>query len=108
MKEPGQNRFGLGHAYYLASDAEDRFLDDFYSSLLLEHGIEPLLNAPANVEVTVRQNEQHRLLFVLNHNATPASVPLPESTLFHEHLTSNRVSGSLELPAYGVAILERT
>ncbi len=102
-----QNRFGLGHAYYLASDAEDRFLDDFYSSLLLEHGIEPLLNAPANVEVTVRQNEQHRLLFVLNHNATPASVPLPEHILFHEHLTSNRVSESLELPAYGVAILEK-
>lgn len=101
-----QNHFGQGNAYYIAADAEERFLDEFYGRLLAAHGITPLLKAPANVEVTLRENAQHRLLFVLNHNATPATVDLPASQRYWDHLSQATVTDSVTLAGYGVSILE--
>jgi beta-galactosidase len=100
-----ENRFGQGRAYYIATDAEERFLDTFYAGLLQAQGIAALLQAPAGVEVTLRETEQRRLLFVLNHNADPASVALP-SGQFWDHLGQRAQAGTLELPGYGVSILE--
>lgn len=101
-----ENAFGSGHAYYIASDPEDRFLDDFYGGLLLHHGIEPLLDAPPGVEVTVRQGEQASLFFVLNHTREAHQVKLPHGRRFWEHLSAKAVSDVLTLPDCGVAILE--
>lgn len=101
-----QNRVGEGNAYYIAADADDHFLDEFYGRLLAAHGIAPLLDAPTNVEVTRRENAQHRLLFVLNHNATPATVNLPAGQRYWDHLSQAFVADSLPLAGYGVSILE--
>jgi beta-galactosidase len=100
-----ENRFGEGRALFLASDAEDRLLDDLYARLLANHGIAPALEAPAGVELTVRQNTEHDLLFILNHNATPANVALPAT--YHDLLSDQTASGTIELEGYGVRILER-
>ena len=100
-----ENRFGEGRALFLASDADDRMLDDLYARLLANHGIAPALEAPAGVELTVRQNAEHDLLFILNHNATPASITLP--TDYHDLLSDQTASGTIELEGYGVRILER-
>lgn len=101
-----ENSFGQGHAYYIATDADDRFLDDFYGTLLQAHGIAPLLEAPAGVEVTLRETEQRRLLFVLNHNAETIHVALPAGARFWDHLGECSVAGTLALPGYGVSILQ--
>ncbi len=100
-----ENRFGEGRALFLASDADDRMLDDLYARLLANHGIAPALEAPAGVELTVRQNAEHDLLFILNHNATPASITLPAD--YHDLLSDQTASGTIELEGYGVRILER-
>lgn len=101
-----ENVFGGGHAYYIASDPEDRFLDAFYARLLLNLGIEPPLHVPAQVEVTVRRQEQGTLLFVLNHTQDAQRVELPQGRRFWEHLSAEVVSSSLTLPGRGVAILQ--
>jgi beta-galactosidase len=101
-----ENNFGQGHAYYIASDAEDQFLDHFYGHLLEAHGIAPLLDTPVGVEVTLRETEQRRLLFVLNHNAESARVALPAGGRFWDHLREQVMTDTLELPGYGVSILE--
>ncbi|RUS28967.1 beta-galactosidase, partial [Jimgerdemannia flammicorona] len=41
-----KNMFGKGEAYYIATDPEDRFLDDFYGDILAELNIEPPLHVP--------------------------------------------------------------
>ncbi len=101
-----ENSFGQGRAYYIATDAEASFLDDFYGRLLEERGIMQLLETPAGVEVTLRETEQRRLLFVLNHNAEVTQVTLPEGQRFRDHLGTGLVGNTLELPVYGVSILE--
>jgi beta-galactosidase len=100
------NTFGEGLACYIASDPEDRFLDDFYGRLLLDHGIVAPLDVPAGVELAVRQVEQRSLYFMLNHSPAAQQVNLPPGRRFHEHLSAQTVSGTLLLPGYGVAILE--
>ena len=101
-----ENSFGQGQAYYIATDAEASFLDDFYGRLLEQQGITPLLETSAGVEVTLRETDQRRLLFVLNHNAEPTQVRLPEEQRFRDHLGAEPIESMLELPPYGVSILE--
>jgi beta-galactosidase len=102
-----EHSFGQGVAYYIASDPEDRFLETFYGRLLAARQIAPLLDAPAGVEVTLRETEQRRLLFVLNHTRDTTSIRLPARQRYRELLSQRDVAGTLELPGCGVAILER-
>jgi beta-galactosidase len=101
-----ENRFGRGKAYYIASDPEERFLDDFYVRILEQHGIEPLLETPAGVEVTLRETDTGPLLFILNHNAGPEQVTLPSGRRYYDLLGDVEVSGAFELDGYDVRILE--
>lgn len=101
-----EHSFGKGHGYYIASQAEPRFLADFYGKLLAAQGITALLDAPEGVEVTLRETDTRQLLFVLNHNANEATVTLPAERRYWEHLSDAAASGTLQLPGYGVAILE--
>jgi len=99
-----QNKFGAGNAYYLASDPEDRFLDDFYGKLIQEHNLSPAFDAPAGVEVTTRYKNGRALYFVLNHNATLATLPVGGRT-FHDLITGERINDHLLLEGHGVSIL---
>jgi len=100
-----EHHFGAGWAYYLASDPEDRFLDVFYKRLLVAYALTPLLATPAGVEVTLRQTEQHDLLFILNHNPTEATIKLPDGTRYTDLLHNQAATGSLTLAGYDVCIL---
>jgi beta-galactosidase len=101
-----EHSFGQGQAYYIASDPEERFLDMFYARLLAARGIAPLLDAPAGVEVTLREIGRRRLLFVLNHNPQGQTIALPAGQRYRELLSQREVAGSIELAGYGVGILD--
>jgi beta-galactosidase len=95
---------GRGHAYYIATDPEDAFLDGFYGSLLDEYRIRAPFETPPGVEVAERAGaDGRRILFVLNHTAAPLRVRLSGS--FHNLLTDAPTSDVLELKATDVAIL---
>jgi beta-galactosidase len=100
-----RNRFGAGNAYYVASDPEDRFLDDFVARLLAEHDIRAPLEATAGVEVAVRERDGQPLMFVLNHTAEVAHVPLAGQTGLRDLVRGMPVSGSLTLAPRDVRIL---
>lgn len=101
-----EHSFGRGHAYYVASDPEEQFLDVFYNRVLAAHELAPLLETPKGVEVALRENERHRVLFVLNHNATAVTIALPTGQRFWDHLALCAVADMLTLPGYGVSMLE--
>ncbi|HEX7736170.1 MAG TPA: beta-galactosidase [Ktedonobacteraceae bacterium] len=100
-----RHSYGSGQAYYLASEGEARFLDDFYTRLLAEQHIQPPLVVPSGVEVTSRQTSRETLLFVLNHQPAPAQVTLPTSKRYYNLLNGQEVADTLPLEGYGVAIL---
>jgi beta-galactosidase len=103
-----RNRFGAGSAYYVASDPDDAFLDDFASRLLTEHAIQAPLAAPSGVEVAVRERDGQSLLFVLNHTPEMAHLELPPHATFRDLLREMPVSGTLALAPRDVRILTRT
>lgn len=72
-----RNAFGKGHAYYLATASDEAFYRAFLGDLCKEAGITPVLEVPEGVEVTSRENEKERLIFVLNHNDEDQTIELP-------------------------------
>lgn len=100
-----RHKFGAGQAYYLGSEPETRFLDDFYALLLSEQQIQPVLVTPQGVEATLRQTAQGPLLFVLNHQAAPVQVALPPDKRYRDLLRDTEVTEKLLLESYDVAIL---
>jgi beta-galactosidase len=100
-----RNTFGKGTGYYIASEPEQRFLNDFYTRLLEEQGIQPLLETPEGIEVTRRVTEQGPLLFLLNHNEENIRVKLRDAKSYHDLIANQTVNGSITLAGRGVAIL---
>ncbi|MAU12794.1 MAG: beta-galactosidase [Anaerolineaceae bacterium] len=99
-----KNQYGAGAAYYIASNPEDAFLDAFYGRVLVEKGIQPAGEAPAGVEIAVRQKVGQSFIFVLNHNAHAVDVNLGEGA-FHDLLRNGRASGSFTIAPYDVRVL---
>jgi len=97
------NRFGQGRAYYVATDPCDDFVSAFLEAVCDEQGIEPVLVAPAGVEVTRREKGGQGITFVLNHNAEATMVALPGR--FRDLLSGRLVEGDTEVPARDVLIL---
>ncbi len=100
-----RNALGKGAGYYIASEPEQRFLDDFYARLLVEQEVQPVLEAPEGLEVTRRVTEQGPLLFLLNHNAESVQVSLPAQQRYHDLIADQVVVESITLGGRGVAIL---
>jgi hypothetical protein len=55
--------------------------------------------------VAVRQKGEQRLLFLLNHNAAPATIALPTGEQYWDHLGGSTVVDTLTLAAYDVRML---
>lgn len=100
-----RNTFGEGAAYYIGSEPEDRFLDDFYARLLEEQQVQSVLEAPQGIEVTQRVSDQGSLLFLLNHNDESAQVRLAAGQQYHNLITDQDVAESITLTGRDVAIL---
>lgn len=98
------NEFGAGKAYYVAADAEEKFLADLCRTLCAQTGIVSPFGADAGIELVQRRKGGAVYTFVLNHNKTAASIHLDklEST---DLLTGRRLTGTVELGAHGVMIL---
>jgi beta-galactosidase len=102
------NSFGQGHAYYLATALAPEALTGFLRKLCADKAILPTLaDAPTGLEVLPRVSPTgETLLYVLNHNAQPVTVPLPDGT-YIDLLTEQKLSGNVELAGYGVWILAK-
>lgn len=98
------NNFGSGSAYHIASDPDDAFLDRFYGDLLRERAIAAPFDTPVGVEIAVRSKDEQKLIFLLNHNASAATVDVGGQS-YRDLLTSETVSGEVSLDGYGVRIL---
>ena len=107
-----RNEYGQGTAWYVATDPEDAFVSEFLQARCREAGIRPVLEAPADVEVTRRETGDRQFTFLLNHAQTTHTLDLAASfppkafttgRLWPDNLPLPR---TLTLPPLGVAILE--
>jgi len=101
-----RNTFGKGQAWYVASSADDEFLQDLVSHLAEEKGFQAEVTAPAGVEITKRYKDGKCFLFVLNHTKEAVLVNIPNVKGINL-LTKEQVQERVDIPAYGVAIIEQ-
>ena len=110
-----ENHFGEGDAYFIASENEDAFHEEFFDNLFgklhLESGFGA--NLPAGVTVTVRKktdekmqpdNIQAAVWFLQNFRAEEVQVTIEKSYIDIE--TGEQVTGTIVLEPYMCRILE--
>ncbi len=76
------------------------------AGLLERAGVRPpvAVEAPPGVEVAVREGGDRRVAFLLNYTSEPQSVRLGFRA--RDLLSGGSVEGSLDLPPFGVHVLE--
>lgn len=101
------NQYGNGKAYYVASRNEQRFLTDFYSSIVQELGIAQVLDTdlPCGVTAQMRTDGKKRFVFIMNFSEDEKKVSLGNKT-FQNMLTQEKIDKTVELKPYGVAVFE--
>ena len=98
------NRFGQGAAIYLGSYFSAQNAAPLLALLREYAPISPLGEADEFVEITCRHSAERRLIFALNHTGQAQNVEaLPQGL---ELLSGQNCDGALQLPPYGVAIVE--
>jgi beta-galactosidase len=101
------NNFGKGKAYYIASNPEDAFIEDFMEFVCNESTIEGInIKIPAGVEVTQRIKDNKEYIFVLNNNAEEVKIGLGTES-YTDILSCNKKTGEYVLEGKGVSILEK-
>lgn len=92
------NSYGKGRAWYVGTRPEKSFLEDLLGRIFSQTGIEPLLKVPVGVEVTRREVEGQRWLFILNFNREAVVVDLGGYS-GRDLLSGTSHSGILTIPA---------
>ncbi|MBB2741676.1 UNVERIFIED_ORG: beta-galactosidase [Microbispora rosea subsp. rosea] len=101
------NDFGAGRVVYFATLLEQDAFDRVLIGELRAAGVENRFDGlPAHLECTVREDERHEYLFLLNHDAeTPVAVPVEGGGT--DLLTGLPVSGEITVPPLGAAVVRR-
>jgi beta-galactosidase len=96
---------GKGNAYYLGTQLGDANLAAILDPICGELGLQPPINAPPGIEVTLREKGDRSFLFLLNHNGNAVRVPLGKRS-GRELLSGQAAKNSWLLPARDAAVLE--
>jgi len=101
------NDFGRGQAYYVASRNDERFMDDFFGALARKLDLLRALpvDLPEGVTAQLRTDGTRRFVFVMNFNPAPVTLQM-DGAHCRRLLDGTEIGASLDLPAYGVEILE--
>jgi beta-galactosidase len=98
------NNFGLGKAVYVGTMSHQYFYYDLVVWLRQTCNLFPLLKVPDTVEVSMRQKEDMKLYFLLNHQNSPVRIQFYKP--MHDFLTGNTFTGNYDLPPHGVLVLD--
>jgi beta-galactosidase len=100
-----RNRFDRGVGWYVGTIVEgDALYDELIARVLQDAGIRPLVHPPVGVEVSVRGNDDRRLLFVINQTEQQQFVNVPPGKT--ELLSGTATSSKLSLEPFDVAVIE--
>lgn len=100
-----RNRFGKGTAYFVGTVvAEEAFYDQLIADMMHHAAVSAPLTPPPGVEVSMRQGNGKKLLFLLNHTEGVQTVPVPAGRA--ELLSGTTTGDSWSLDRYGVAVIE--
>jgi len=98
------HNFGLGKAVYVGTQSHAHFYADLVVWLRQMCNLHPLLKVPDSVEVCMRQREDSRVFFLLNHQTSPLRIQFYKP--MHDSLTGTNFSGNYDLQPHGVLVMD--
>lgn len=98
------NQFGEGKAVYIGTMSHPPFYIDVVNWARQLCGITPLLRVPDQVEVSLREKDNLRLYFLLNHNNS--SIRITFLKPMHDFMTGQNLPNNYDIPAHGVLVLD--
>lgn len=99
------NGFGRGKAYFVGTPLNEAGMEAFTNPIVDSLGL-PAVDTPRDVSLSIRQSDDGtRYAIVINSSYSPITADLPLLRGGEDLLTGGRVSGPLDLPAYGVALV---
>lgn len=101
-----ENCFGKGLACYVATSSNEAFYMDFLKELCQKSGVEPVLDTPAGVEATLRENKNGTFLFLLNHSLEEQKIVLKYEGQDILSACNYKQQDTLHLTPKGIAILK--
>ncbi len=105
-----KNHFGKGKAYYVAARSNADFYFHFLEKVTKEAGVQPVCTSEKGMEATVRENENGRFLFLLNHTEEPkkAVIPVNGQVLVGEGNFKIPENGEIVIPGKDVILVQYT
>jgi beta-galactosidase len=100
------NSFGEGKAYYVATRADEEFYYELLWGICRDVGLRPLQKTTVAVEATLRENENGKFLFLLNHGEATETVILAYGGTDLISGQVFNVGENLTLGPKGVAIIQ--
>ncbi|MBI0089849.1 beta-galactosidase [Bifidobacterium sp. W8113] len=99
------NDFGRGKAYFVGTPLDEAGMEAFMDPIVDSLGL-PAVDTPKDVSLSVRQSDDGtRYAIVINSARSPITADLPLLRGGEDLLAGGRVSGPLDLPPYGVALV---
>ena len=98
------NTYGLGKAIYIGTMSHQHFYYDLITWLRQVCSLHPLLKVPETVEVSLRQRDDERLYFLLNHQNSPVRLQFYKP--MHDYLSGQSIMGDVPLLPHGVLVLD--
>jgi beta-galactosidase len=98
------NTFGLGTAIYIGTMSHQPFYYDLIVWLRQMCNLFPLLKVPDTVEVSLRQKDNTKIYFVLNHQNSHVRIQFYKPV--HDFLTGTALQGNYDLAPHGVLVLD--
>ena len=105
-----RNYWGSGTAYYVCSDADEEFYDDFFESLVDQGVLKPIIKGriPEVIEVTSRKSEEYEYVFLQNFSDREIHLdPVTVSELKKETLLLGSITKDGGLNGYDTLVLKR-
>jgi beta-galactosidase len=98
------NNYGNGKAVYLGFISHQYFYYDLVAWLRQMCNLFPLIKVPDTVEVSMRQKDDTKIFFLLNHQNSPVRLQFYKP--MHDFLTGQTFSGNYDIPPHGVLVLD--
>jgi beta-galactosidase len=100
-----KNKFGSGYSYYLASDPDENFLDDFIKDIIKGTKIKAPFDAPSGIEITQRFKDNKIFTFIINHLDEDIKIKL-DNKKYKELLKNENILDEILIKKTDVKILE--
>ena len=92
------NNLGKGQVYYIGTEPEQKFIDDFFGDIIEDLGIQGLSTNNNEIELVRRRTKNEDYIFALNHSAKEKTIEVDDDW---ERLINNE-----KLEPYGYALFK--